>query len=81
MTGISAARVSFADSSELLRELAGLHIPPNKVERAAKALGRSVALDEEQVVEPEPSTAHTVYLGLEAPVPRSGRPRPEFDSS
>ena len=65
MTGITAARLSFADSSELLLDLAGLGIPPKKVERAAAALGRSIAADEEQVVEPEPSPAHTLYLGLE----------------
>ena len=42
MTGITAARVSFAESSELLRELAELRIDPKQVERTAEALGRAI---------------------------------------
>ena len=63
MTGITAARLSFADSSELLQELAGLAIEP-KLERQA-ALTRP----QRQVIEPEPSEAHTLYLGLDTGVP------------
>ena len=63
MTGITAARLSFADASELLAELAGLDIDPKVVERQAEALGRAIAEDERQVVEPEPSEVHTLYLG------------------
>ena len=65
MTGIAAARLSFADSSELLAELAGLDIAPKLVERQAEALGQAIAEDERQVVEPEPSEANTLYLGLD----------------
>ena len=65
MTGLIAARVSFAESSELLQELAGLAIEPKLVERQAEALGRAIAEDERQVIEPEPSDAHTLYLGLD----------------
>ena len=65
MTGITAARLSFADSSELLQELAGLPIEPKLVERQAEALGRAIAEDERQVIEPEPSEARTLYLGLD----------------
>ena len=39
MVGTAAARVSFAESSQLLAELAGLRIDPKRVERAAEALG------------------------------------------
>ena len=63
--GIAAGRVSFAESSELLRELACLGIDPKTVERHAEALGREIAEDERLVVEPEPTTARTVYLGLD----------------
>ena len=65
MTGVSAARVSFAEASNLLRELACLHIHPKQVERFAKALGQSIALDEREVLELEPPQAPTLYLGLD----------------
>ena len=65
MTGLIAATASFAESSDLLQELAGLDIEPKLVERQAEALGREVADDERQVIEPEPSKAHTLYLGLD----------------
>ena len=65
MTGRLAATVSFAESSKLLEELAGLDIEPKLVERQAEALGREIADDERQVIEPEPSQAHTLYLGLD----------------
>ncbi len=65
MAGVAAARVSFAETSELLRELAGLDIDPKTIERRAEALGREIADDERDVVEPEPSDARTLYLGLD----------------
>ena len=65
MTGAAAARVSFAESSELLRELAGLGIHPKRVERQAEGLGQEIAEDERHVIEPEPSAAQTLYLGLD----------------
>lgn len=65
MTGRIAATVSFAESSELLKELAGLDIESKLVERQAEALGREIAEDERRVVQPEPSQAHTLYLGLD----------------
>ncbi len=65
MTGVTAARVSFAEASELLAELAGLDLEPKLVERQAEALGRAIAADERQVIEPEPSDAQTLYLGLD----------------
>ena len=39
MTGITAARVSFEESEELLRELAGVRVNAKHVERSAEALG------------------------------------------
>jgi len=65
MTGVAAARVSFAETSALLRELAGLDIDAKTAERHAEALGREIAADERAVVEPEPSDARTLYLGLD----------------
>ena len=65
MTGLTAARVSFAETGELLRELAGLDIDPKLAERQAETLGREIADDERQVIEPEPAQARTLYLGLD----------------
>ncbi len=65
MIGIAAARTSFEGSSALLRELGGLAVAPKTVEPHAEALGREIAGDECRVVEPEPSDAPTLYLGLD----------------
>ena len=68
MTGTTAAMVSFAESSELLCELAGVTVDAKQVERTAEALGREVALDEKHVVEPPPPeepVVPTLYLGMD----------------
>ena len=65
MIGIAAARVSFAESSELLWELAGARIDAKQVERAAESLGRDIAADEQQLAEVEPNRASTLYLGMD----------------
>ena len=87
MTGLAAAQQSFAATSELLYELAGLRVPTKQVERAARALGHAIAEDEQTVVEPEPRTAPTVYVGLDGTgVPMrkdqlAGRPGRQPDGS
>ena len=58
-------RTSFAGASALLRELAGLAVAPETVERYAEALGREIADDEVRVIDPEPCNASTLYLGLD----------------
>ena len=65
MVGRAAAMVSFAEGSELLRELAGVPVDPKQVERTAERLGREIAQDERHVVEPEPPAAPTLYLGMD----------------
>jgi hypothetical protein len=68
MTGLVASRVSFAESEELLWELAGVRVEAKHVERAAEALGEEIAQDERQVVdEPEAQEAlpPTLYLGMD----------------
>ena len=62
MVGKSAAMVSFAESSELMKDLAGVDVDAKQVERTAEALGREIARDERTVVEPEPPQAPTKYL-------------------
>jgi hypothetical protein len=60
--------VSFEEGHELLQELAGVDVPTKHVERAAEALGREIAEDEKQVVEPPAANeplAPTLYLGMD----------------
>lgn len=65
MVGLAAAMVSFAESSELMRELAGVPVDPKQVERVAEALGREIADDEQSVIEPALPVAPTMYLGMD----------------
>jgi hypothetical protein len=65
MVGRVGAMVSFAEGSELMRELAGVPVDPKQVERTAEALGCEIAQDERRIVEPDPPTAPTMYLGMD----------------
>jgi len=65
MLGKSAAMVSFAESSELMHDLAGVSVDAKQVERSAEALGREIAQDERSVVEPAAPCAATMYLGMD----------------
>jgi len=67
MIGLTAARVSFAESSDLLHQLGGVQVNPKQVERTAEALGREISIDEKQVVEPARAQeiAPTMYLGVD----------------
>jgi hypothetical protein len=65
MIGRTAALVSFAESHDLLQDLAGLAVDPKQVERTAEALGREIAADEQDVVTPTAPDAATLYLGMD----------------
>lgn len=68
MVGLVGGMVSFEEGHHLLHELAGLDIPTKHVERAAEALGREIAEDEKNSVEPpaaEEPVAPTLYLGMD----------------
>jgi hypothetical protein len=65
MVGLVGAMVSFAEGGELLHELAGVDVDAKAVERTAEALGREIAQDERSVVEPQPPSAPTMYLGMD----------------
>ena len=65
MVGIAAGETSFGHASAALRELAGLEVGAKQVERHAEALGRDIARDELEVIDPEPATANTLYVGLD----------------
>lgn len=65
MTGSAAALVSFAESSSLLQELAGVSVSIKQVERAAEALGAEIAADEHRCVEKMGEVAPTMYLGMD----------------
>lgn len=85
MVGQAAARISFAESSALLDELAGVHVEAKQVERCAEALGAQIAQDERAVVEPSPPTAPTMYLAMDGtgvpmrPAELQGRPGKQPD--
>jgi hypothetical protein len=67
MVGRVGAMVSFEEGHALLRELAGVDVPTTQVERAAEALGREIAEDEQHVVDPPPASVPlpTLYLGMD----------------
>jgi len=65
MTGSTAALVSFAESSALLHELAGVEVSAKQVERAAEALGTEIADDERCHVERMGEVAPTMNLGMD----------------
>ena len=67
MIGLVGALVSFAEGSDLVRELAGVPVTTKHVERTAKALGHEIAADERRGVEPPaPATVPpTLYLGMD----------------
>jgi hypothetical protein len=87
MVGQVAARVSFAEGSELLHELAGVRVEAKHVERAAEALGSEIAADERRVVVATSPSAPTLYLGIDGTgVPMraaelAGRPGKQPDGS
>ena len=87
MVGIAAGETSFGHASAALRELAGLEVGAKQVERHAEALGRDIARDELEVIDPEPATANTLHVGLDgtgAPMRKSetaGRVGKQADGS
>ena len=87
MTGLAAARASFAETGALLHKLAGVNVGAKQAERRPEALGREIAVDEREVVEPEPGRAPTMYLGMDGtgvPVRRAelaGRAGKQADDS
>jgi hypothetical protein len=65
MVGLTAAMVSFEESSELMSNLAGVTVGAKRVERVSEALGREIAKDEQAIVEPSRPWAPTMYLGMD----------------
>lgn len=65
MVGLTAATVSFAESAEMLSELAGLSLDAKQIERTAEALGIEISQDEYSNVQTAPPCASTMYLGLD----------------
>lgn len=68
MVGMVGATNSFEEGEELLRALAGIDVLSKQIEREAEGLGREIAQDEREVVEPpsnQLAVASTLYLGLD----------------
>jgi hypothetical protein len=67
MVSLVGALVSFAEGSELLRDLAGVDVATKQVERVAETIGAEIARDERQAVT-APSLSlipPTLYLGMD----------------
>jgi hypothetical protein len=65
MIGHTAGRLSFQESSLMIKELAGLYIGSKQVERAAEALGEEIRQAESTEVEEGLPCSNTMYLGID----------------
>jgi Uncharacterised protein family (UPF0236) len=67
MVAAVGALVSFQEGSQLLEELAGLHVDARQVERSAEALGAEIAADEKSQTQPlaQSPLPPTLYLGVD----------------
>lgn len=65
MVGHTAGRLSFQESSSVIKELAGLHVGSKQVERAAEALGEEIRQAESADIEEELPCSNTMYLGMD----------------
>lgn len=65
MIGHTAGRVSFQESSTMIKQLAGLHIGSKQVERAAEALGNEIRQDEITEIREGSPNSTTMYLGMD----------------
>jgi hypothetical protein len=65
MIGHTAGRLSFQESSSMIKQLAGLHIGSKQVERAAEALGEEIRQAESTEIEEEAPCSNTMYLGMD----------------
>lgn len=62
---MTAAMVSFSESDELLRELAGISVGAKMVERAAEALGGDISIDEQEVITAADPDSKRIYVGMD----------------
>lgn len=65
MIGFSASVLSFRESSQMIENLAALHVGIKQVERAAEALGEEIAQKEESEIEESSPCSTTMYLGID----------------
>jgi hypothetical protein len=67
MIALTASLASFQESSGLLKDLAGVRPNSKQAERTAEALGRKIAQDERESVEPagEDRIAPAMRLGVD----------------
>jgi hypothetical protein len=65
MIGHAAGVLSFAESSLMIRNLAGLHVGSKHVERAGETLGQEISNTERSHVVEESACSTTMYLGMD----------------
>jgi len=65
MVGAVGSAVAFEEAGQLLAELADVHLDAKTIERVSEALGHAISADERLLVEPDASSASTLYLGMD----------------
>ena len=65
MVARTAATVSFEESAELLRELAGITVTAKMIERSAENTGADISRDEKEIVHYQIPAAATMYVGMD----------------
>lgn len=65
MIGHTAAVLSFAESSVMISNLAGLQVGSKQIERAGEALGHEIMVVERSTIAEERACSTTMYLGMD----------------
>lgn len=65
MIGHTASVLSFKESSQMIENLAFLHVSIKQVERAAEALGEEISENEKSVIKAGNPCSRTMYLGID----------------
>lgn len=65
MIGHTVSVLSFKESSQMIENLAALHVSIKQVERAAEALGKEISKDEKSVIKDGTPCSKTMYLGID----------------
>lgn len=65
MVGAVGSSVAFEEGGLLLAELTDIHLDAKTIERVSEALGRAITVDERLLVDPDPPSAPTLYLGMD----------------
>ena len=65
MLALTAATVSFQETEDLLKELAGVTVTAKHAERTAESIGNDIAEDERSTTQTQAPSSDTMYVGLD----------------